>query len=98
MHRLRENLAIQQDDGLRIDVHAAATTFTVKDGRADSAIGELHRAAGIGRNLNDATARLVGFRRHSAIRHSELVAGVDLDIARVAGAGAATCEFAAIVA
>ena len=31
----------------------------------------------------------MGLRRHRAIRHRELVAGVDLDVARIAGSGAA---------
>src|SRR5262249_52951783 len=41
------------------------------------------------RNLDEPATRLSGLCRHCAVRHGELVAGVDIDAAGISGTGAA---------
>ena len=88
LNGLSQDLAVLQDHELRIDIDTAAAAGAVENRRTDLAIGELHRAAGVRRDLDRPAARLIGLSRHRAICHRQLVTGVDLDIPRVSLAGA----------
>ena len=85
---LGQDLTVLQDHKLRIDIDTAAAACAVQNRRADRAIGELHRAVGGRGDLDRPAARLVGLRRHRAIRHRELVAGIDRDVPGIAAARA----------
>jgi hypothetical protein len=50
----------------------------------------LYSSIGVRGDLNDATAGLVSFGRHSAIQDCKLIAGIKLDVAGVARACAAS--------
>ena len=89
LHGLSQDLAILQDDKLRIDVHAPAAAVAIKHRGTDPTIGELHRAAGGRRNLNEPATSLSSLCGHRAIRHGELVAGVDLNVAGISSTSAA---------
>ena len=61
---VRQNLTVLQDHKLRIDVHASAAACAVEHRGADRAIGELHGAVGVRRDLDRPAARLIGLGRH----------------------------------
>ena len=97
LHRLGEDLTVQEQDELRINIHAAAAARAVEDRRADGAISEFDGAAGVGRDFDRAATRLVGLCRDFTIGGGKALAGVDRDIACDAGAGAAARDVSAVL-
>ena len=89
MDGLSEDLTVLQHHVLGIDIDTAATASAVQNRRTDRAVGKLHRAVRVRRDLDRAAARLSGLSRHRTICHRKLVASGDLNVSRVAGAGTA---------